>query len=87
MNEKYRHIQRGSAVALDIRDICRRPKALRNDRADVSHQVIEEPSRKVVDVSDRRDALHGRMEEQEGAIQKNELDVALIEVQKLSEIS
>ena len=48
------------------------PKTLRNDRADVSQHVIEEA----------RGAG-----EPEGAIRKNELKIALIEAQKLSEVS
>jgi hypothetical protein len=60
---------------------------LGNDRADVSQHVIEEPSGTVADVSDRTDVLHCRMEEQEGAIQNNELETVLIDTQKLREVS
>jgi hypothetical protein len=72
---------------MSIRGGRRRPKALRNDRADVSQQVIEEPSGTVADVSDRMDVLHGGMEEQDDAIPGNKLETALIEVQKLREVS
>ena len=69
-NEKYRHIQRHSAVALGIRGRRRKPKAPQNDSdgADVSQHVIEEPSGTVADVSDSMDVLHGGIEEQEGTI-------------------
>ena len=74
LNEKYRHVQWCSAVALCIRYSRRRPKDLWNDRA-VLYFVIEEPSGSAatgsVDVSDRTDVLHRRVDEQEGAIQNN----------------
>jgi len=41
----------------------------------------------VADVSGRMGVLHGRMEEQEGAIRNNKPKIALIEVQKMSEVS
>ena len=87
LNKEYRHIQRYSGIALGIRGSRRSPKALRNDRADVSQHVVEEPSGTAADVSDRMDVLHGRMEEQEGAIRNNKLKMALIEMQKMSEVS
>lgn len=41
---------------------CRRPKALPNDRADVSQRVLEGPSKTVADESDRTDVLQGGMD-------------------------
>ena len=59
---------------------------MRNDRPDVSSQVIEEPRGTVAEVSDRMDALHDGMEEQEGAIRNYKLNIALIEAQKMCEV-
>ena len=72
---------------MDIRGSHRSPKTLPYDRADVSQHVIEEPSGTAVDESDRTDVLQGGMEEQEGAIRNNKLTIALIEGQKMSEVS
>ena len=87
LKEEYRHVQRYSGVALGIRGSRRRPKALWNDGADVSPHVIEEPSGTVADVSDRMDVLHGGVEEQKGAVPNDKLEIALVELQKTSEVS
>ncbi len=60
---------------------------LRNDGANGSQHVIEGPSGSVANVSGRMDVLHGRMEEPEDAIQNNELNIAFIDLQKVSYVS
>jgi hypothetical protein len=47
VDEKYRHVQGHVVVTLSIGSSPRRPNALRNDRAIISHDVIKKPRRPI----------------------------------------
>jgi hypothetical protein len=86
-HKKDRHF-RHVAVTLRIPGGCGRPNALRDDRAAVSHSIVEEPSGSVEDVSGERSVLHGRAgdEEGHGIGCEIELKMVLPELQETSEI-